>query len=49
MLIDSSYSIFYSASDLCNNISESINLIVNFVNIPIVELSGSAITNINIF
>jgi len=45
-LTDTSYSLSYYAKDLCNNYSQRIELQVNFVNIPNVELSGNAIENI---
>ena len=40
--IDSSCVINYRAKDICNNYSQDISLILNFVNIPYAELSGNA-------
>jgi len=47
IIIDSSCIINYRAKDICNNYSQDISLILNFVNIPYAELSGNAIANIN--
>jgi hypothetical protein len=43
VIIDSSCIINYRAKDICNNYSQDISLILNFVNIPYAELSGNAI------
>ena len=44
---DTSCIILYRAKDICNNISQDISLVLNFVNIPNVELSGNNVLDIS--
>ena len=45
--LDSSCIITYKVKDICNNYSQNIHLLLNFVNVPIAELSGNAIYSKN--
>ena len=46
--IDTSCIIYYSAYDLCNNLSNQIGLTINFIDIAELELSGNLVTYHNI-
>ena len=45
--IDSSCVINYRANDICNNWSQDISLVLNFINVPYAELSGNAILSLD--
>ena len=44
---DASCIINYRAKDICNNWSQDISLILNFINIPYAELIGSATSSVD--
>jgi hypothetical protein len=46
-LLDTSCIILYRGKDICNNLSQDISLVLNFVSIPKVELSGNIVLDIS--